>query len=131
MKIKRCRPLVIRSMSTKFGSPSSNGSICIMLQALCFQNLKCLVCDLDILPLTLKINRCRPLVIRSMHTKFDGPNLNDSVFIVFTKFTVLAVMVQSVSCLQALQTDRQTPVPYQNTTNLSGLYAQTDTCTIP
>ena len=34
----------------------------------------------------LKINSCPPLVKRNMCTKFDGPSLNGSVCIVFTRF---------------------------------------------
>ena len=46
------------------------------------------MCDLDLWPLTLKINRVRPLVISSKCTKLK----------------VLAGTVQSVSCLQGLTT---------------------------
>ena len=46
------------------------------------------MCDIDLGPPTLKINRCHPLLIR--------------------RLTFLAGTVQSVSCLQALWTDRRT-----------------------
>ena len=36
--------------------------------------------DLDLGPLTLKINRVRPLVISSKCTKFEGPSWNGSDF---------------------------------------------------
>ena len=42
--------------------------------------------DLDLGPLTLKINRVCPLVISSKCTKFKGPSLNGSVCIMFTGF---------------------------------------------
>ena len=59
------------------------------------------------LPLTLKINRVRPLVISSKCTKFDCPSWNGSVCIVFTSFV-------------DRRTDRQTPAPYHNTSRQVG-----------
>ena len=60
------------------------------------QSVSCLQClttmcygDLDLCPLTLKINRVCPLAISSKCTKFEGPSLNGSVCIVFTRFTTM------------------------------------------
>ena len=44
-------------------------------------------CDLDLSTMTLKSNRRRPVVIRSMCTKFDGSRLIGSICVVFTRFT--------------------------------------------
>ena len=55
-------------------------------------------------PLTLKINRCCPLVIWSKCTKFDSPSWNGSVCIMSTSFV-------------DRPTERQTPVPYLNKTS--------------
>ena len=43
------------------------------------------MCSVWLWPLTLKINRCRPLV-SSMFTTFDGFSWNSSVCVVFTRF---------------------------------------------
>ena len=67
--------------------------------------------DLDLSPLTLKINRVRLLVISSKCTKFEGPSLNGSVCIVSTSF---------VDRRTDRQTDRQTPAPYHNTSRQVG-----------
>ena len=78
------------------------------------QSVSCLQCFTTmssvwpwLLTLTLKINRCRALAIRSVCTKFDGPSWNGSVCIVFTSWQTQR------------QTDgwtpRQTPAPYHNT----------------
>ena len=56
---------------------------------------------------TWKINRCRPLVIRSMLPSSDRPSWNNSVCFMFTSFV-------------DRPTDRQTPAPYHNTSRQVG-----------
>ena len=65
--------------------------------------------------MTLKINSVRPLIIRSMCIKFDGPSWNGSVCIVFTTFAD-----KPTDRRPDRQTDRQTPAPYHNTSRQVG-----------
>ena len=74
-------------MCTKFDGPSWNGSVCIIFTRF-NNNVYNVKCDLDLWPISLKINGVHALVIHvcSMCTKFDGPHWKGSVCIVFTSF---------------------------------------------
>ena len=74
-------PLTMANMYAKFDEEAHNGSVFYRVHKLISIYVNC---DLDLWPLTSKINRVHPLVIVNMSAKFDEEAHNGSVFIVFT-----------------------------------------------
>ena len=67
------------NMSAKFDEETHNGLVCLGFTA-----YFCVHCNLDLWPLTSKINRAHPLTLANMAAKFDQEAHNDAVAIMFT-----------------------------------------------
>ena len=66
-------------MSAKFGEEAQNGSLYHFHKLI----TKHIYCDLDLLPLTSKINRVNPLAKANISSKFDEEACSSLVSIVF------------------------------------------------
>ena len=66
-------------------------------------------CDLDLWPLTSKINRVHPLITVNMSCKFDKEICNGLVFMVFTSVTIKKCDYRTDRRTHAHTTHRQTP----------------------
>ena len=67
-------------MSAKFDEKAHNGLASIVFTSL----FPYVYCDLDLWPLTSKINRVHPLTMANLYAKYDGEAHNGLVSILFT-----------------------------------------------